>query len=237
MSRRRTSVIWSVSRNEFQSIVSASESYSDVLRHFGMTSKGGNIKTVKRRIEVENIDDSNIPKGQGSNKGRKFGPKVPNSELFVENSSRHRGCIKKRILSDNLIPYCCADCGLQDSWNGKEIVLHLEHKNGVSNDHRLENLCFLCPNCHSQTSTYAGKSLRKTYHCSRCDAKIVKTSKMCNTCRGISDRRVERPSKEELQKLIQENSFCAIGRMFGVSDNAIRKWARNYNLETKKVKS
>ena len=52
-------------------------------------------------------------------------------------------------------------CGNEGFWNGKKLVLQLEHKNGIHNDHRVENLCFLCPNCHSQTDTYSGKNIGK----------------------------------------------------------------------------
>jgi len=51
-----------------------------------------------------------------------------------------------------------------------------------------------------------------------------------NTCRGQEGRKTERPSKERLKELIKDNSFCALGRMFDVSDNAIRKWAKAYDL-------
>ena len=34
-------------------------------------------------------------------------------------------------------------------------------------------------------------------------------------------------------KLLKENSFCAVGKMFGVSDNAIRKWCKSYGLPTR----
>ncbi len=46
-------------------------------------------------------------------------------------------------------------------WNNKEIVLQLEHINGVNNDNRPQNLCFLCPSCHSQTSTFTGRNSKK----------------------------------------------------------------------------
>jgi 5-methylcytosine-specific restriction endonuclease McrA len=46
-------------------------------------------------------------------------------------------------------------------WNEKEISLQLEHRNGIHTDNRLENLELLCCNCHSQTSTYAGKNMKK----------------------------------------------------------------------------
>ena len=55
-----------------------------------------------------------------------------------------------------LVPEC-AICGL-DSWRGAAISLHLDHVNGIRNDHRRENLRLLCPNCHSQTVTFAGRN-------------------------------------------------------------------------------
>lgn len=81
--------------------------------------------------------------------------RFPNEKVFVENSTYSRHRLKERIIKQKLIEYICADCGNIGEWNGKKLVLHLEHKNGKSNDHRLENLTFLCPNCHTQTETYS----------------------------------------------------------------------------------
>jgi hypothetical protein len=60
----------------------------------------------------------------------------------------------------------CAECGITE-WNGKAIILELEHKDGNSDNNTPENLCFLCPNCHSQTSTYKGKNKGKGRHSRR----------------------------------------------------------------------
>ncbi len=50
-------------------------------------------------------------------------------------------------------------------------------------------------------------------------------------CSAIGSQKVkDRPSEKELQYLIENNSWCAIGRMYSVSDNAVRRWARKYNL-------
>jgi hypothetical protein len=68
-----------------------------------------------------------------------------------------RACVRKIIIKDNLIPYECSECGISE-WNDKKLALHLDHINGKNGDHRLENLRFLCPNCHSQTDTYTGKN-------------------------------------------------------------------------------
>ena len=48
--------------------------------------------------------------------------------------------------------------------------------------------------------------------------------------RAFNQRRVERPSKEELGRLLQESNFTAIGKTYGVSDNAIRRWCKTYGL-------
>lgn len=94
-----------------------------------------------------------------------YGPKKKNSEVFVENSTYNRSKLKMRIIKEEMFPYVCNECNLGSSWCGKPISLQLEHKNGISTDNRIENLCFLCPNCHSQTETYAGKQLKyKTLH-------------------------------------------------------------------------
>ncbi len=81
-----------------------------------------------------------------------------NEKIFVENSTHPRHRVKDRLIKENLIPHECAICGLGSEWNGLKLVLQLDHRNGRNNDNRLENLRFLCPNCHSQQGTYAGKN-------------------------------------------------------------------------------
>ena len=62
----------------------------------------------------------------------------------------------KRYLAET-IGNKCSVCEI-DSWNGKEIVLELEHKDGNSENNSIENLCLICPNCHSQTETYKNRN-------------------------------------------------------------------------------
>ena len=85
-------------------------------------------------------------------------PRKENDEVFIENSNYPRHRLKERILKQKLIPYECSDCSNEGIWNEKILILQLEHMNGKNNDHRIENLCFLCPNCHSQTDTYAARN-------------------------------------------------------------------------------
>jgi len=109
-------------------------------------------------------------------------------------------------------------------WNDKPLVLQIDHINGVSNDNRIENLQILCPNCHTQTVTFAGRRFKKH--------KDKNTNKNPNWRKKPRPhkRKVEWPSKNELSSLLKNNSWVSIGRMYKVSDNAVRKWAKHYNL-------
>jgi hypothetical protein len=62
-----------------------------------------------------------------------------------------------RLKKEGILKNKCAVCGITE-WNKRSIVMELDHINGISSDHRLENLRMICPNCHSQTDTYCGKN-------------------------------------------------------------------------------
>lgn len=89
------------------------------------------------------------------NKGKSM---IPKELIFTDNSLYSNGVVKKSLISNNLIPYKCEVCGIE-KWNNKDIKLELHHKNGNNKDNRLENLCFLCPNCHSQTENFRGRNI------------------------------------------------------------------------------
>lgn len=66
--------------------------------------------------------------------------------------------LRIRILKEGVFSYKCQKCGLTE-WNGVPIPLELEHKDGNSSNHKLDNLELLCPNCHALTDTYRGKNI------------------------------------------------------------------------------
>lgn len=141
-------------RQELQKIADSCSSRHDILLKMGYSASGGTSKVaLKEALLKNNIDVSHfkITKSQ-----------YQLDEVLIENSRySNRSKLKERLLKAGLLEYRCASCGNTGEWNGKPLTLQLEHKNGVSNDNRLENLCFLCPNCHSQTRTYAGRNKRK----------------------------------------------------------------------------
>jgi len=83
------------------------------------------------------------------------------------------------------------------------------------------------------------KKNNKPNVCTDCNKEITKLAKRCVKCSNkilAKNNEKERPPKEELEKMISEMSWTAIGRKYNVSDNAVRKWAKSYNIIWKKRK-
>ena len=161
----------------------------------------------------------------------------------------------RRYLFEKYNNRCCK-CG----WRKKnpksgKIPLQINHISGNSFDHAEENLELLCPNCHSLTETFMALNkgngskekqnyFRRYYNktiiiikCEQCGKEFEiagyqngKQMYCSHECASLASRKVIRPTKDELKKLIEETSFVSIGKLFGVSDNAVRKWAKIYNL-------
>ncbi len=80
-------------------------------------------------------------------------------EMLLTKSNSHKA-VKSRLLEAGLLQNVCQACGLRE-WLGRPLTMHIDHINGKCNDHRLENLRMLCPNCHSQTPTYGGRNAKR----------------------------------------------------------------------------
>ena len=146
-------------------------------------------------------------------------------EVLVDNLSKY----EHRIVAEQLI--------------GRELKQQedVHHKDNNKNNNAKDNLIvFVSRSAH--ISFHHGGSLIPTnepyvYDCVPLQSKCVdcgcklhsrhtKTS-LCVKCLGKKQRKVkDRPTHEELKKLLSTNSYCAVGKMYGVSDNAIRKWLK-----------
>lgn len=79
---------------------------------------------------------------------------------YLKLNTTTRWQARRRLLDEGLLRLRCYECGISE-WFGQPLSLHLDHINGVKNDHRIENLRMLCPNCHSQTETFGGRNTRR----------------------------------------------------------------------------
>lgn len=71
-------------------------------------------------------------------------------------------------------------------------------------------------------------------HCIDCGAVISQHAIRCHACYAKQERLIERPNREELKHMIRKMSFTTIGKQYGITDNAIRKWCKAENLPVSK---
>ena len=152
--------VYQVSDEEFKTIIANNDSYSACLRELGLGTKGSSaFSNLKKRIaELEcSIEHFCAASTHRATNGKA----IPLEQILVENSTyANTDNLKKRLIREGLLDYHCTICGINE-WQGQPLVLQMDHINGKHNDNRIENLRLLCPNCHSQTKTYAGKSATK----------------------------------------------------------------------------
>lgn len=154
-----TSKVYQCSEEEFIDLVIQSKTFFDIAQALGYAPNGRHsYDLIKKRCNELNIDTSHL--GNRSGNGGVI-IKQSLDEILVKNSTyQNMSSLKRRLINEKRLDYVCALCGNTGEWNGKELVLQLDHINGDHKDNRIENLRFLCPNCHSQTETFCTRQLR-----------------------------------------------------------------------------
>lgn len=224
--------------------IAASLTFTEALRRLGMCWSGGNYRTLKKwaaewSIPTDHFDPDAVRR-QALRRDA-----IPLAEVLVESSTYSRGLLKQRLYETGLKQRRCELCGQDEHWHGTWMSLILDHVNGDARDNRLENLRIVCPNCAATLDTHCGRRARvpkEARECRRCGAAFQpKTARQAYCSRDcgqrwdrtgvpkLGQRKVrDRPPYEQLVAEVAATSWSAVGRKYGVSDNAVRKWVRAY---------
>lgn len=150
-------------------IIKSSMSITDVLKQLGLSPTGGNFGTINRKITEFNLDTDHFTGSAWSkgltkqtsasvaNQAGKITKHTPDSAFKTD--IHLASSTLKKLFDEMNVPEVCSGCGIGNVWNNKPIRLQIDHINGVRTDNRISNLRYLCPNCHSQTDTFAGRNL------------------------------------------------------------------------------
>ena len=216
-------------------------SIKDAAEKLKLIEKDGKLSSswygkIKSYIKMNQIDVSHFNysgRYRNSNKRYNF------DDIFKCNSSASKQTLKSRYVIYRINDLKCdiIGCGVSDSWLGQPITLHLDHIDGDNRNNCLTNLRFLCPNCHSQTSTYAGRNLK--LHSKKPEYKrkyIPKPKKQKAEKIIIQREKYKKPEqftvdKDALESLIMTNSMVEVAKLFKVSDNAIRKRCKKLGID------
>lgn len=230
---------WRFPEKEVRLAVAASMSFAETLRNLGLCPTGGNWKTLRRYTREHGIPTDHFDP-YASSRGPKA--RIPIAQILVEGSTYSRNHLKARLYDEGLKLPVCELCGQGEEWLGRRLAMILDHINGVRDDNRIENLRIVCPNCAATFDTHCGRKNRmQTRLCARCGKEFQPRygrQKYCSRYCAMryprkkgpdpSAWKVARPSHELLLREIAETSWSAVGRKYGVSDNAVRKWVRSY---------
>jgi hypothetical protein len=215
-----------------------------------MRAAGGNHALLKKYVdEVWQISTEHFDPGAAAVR-HLHRPAKPLSEVLVPGSTYSRAKVKQRLFDAGLKERTCEMCGQGEVWRGRRMALILDHINGTPDDNRIENLRIVCPNCAATLDTHCGRKNRMqapTRACKRCGREFVaryRSHRYCSRACGVrwdrsslrgkphmDQRRVERPPQAQLMQEIESSGYLAVGRKYGVSDNAVRKWARFYERQ------
>ncbi len=176
---------WSFSAADLREQLSCSNSLSELIQRLGLSPCRTSRERVVGALWQLGLDTSHFHLVR---RDRNPGVKRPLGEYLCTGGPPIEGVnLRRRLVKEGLREERCALCGSEPVWRDKPLVLQLDHINGEARDNRLENLRILCPNCHSQTPTFAGRNQagrRQVHRCPGCGERVSGRSRRCRRCAG-----------------------------------------------------
>jgi Zn finger protein HypA/HybF involved in hydrogenase expression len=144
----------------YKELIKKYDNWDDVLEELGFSSLQC-MKKLKIHLEKINIDYSKL----SYPKKIKYHKSIDLKEILVEDSMySYMNGLKKKLINEIGWKWECSGCNkttYSNNWVfNVPIPLEIDHINGNHSDNRIENLRFLCPNCHYFTETYKGRNMR-----------------------------------------------------------------------------
>ncbi len=242
------SIPMAYSRDVLTEAVTKSLSISGVVQNLGLQYRSGSAWNSIRRAILEYSLNTDHFRGKAHSKGRPSSNRLSTSQILVVTDGRNRTkpSLLRRAMLESGVPYQCSSCGVGSEWNGKKLVLEIDHKNGLWSDCRLYNLRFLCPNCHSQEPTSTRKKNLILATCSGCgipivsrvDSKGTRDTTFCSPACGsrFSPRALQEkgswPTESKLKAMVWEMPVERLAKEIGVSGSAVKKRCRRLGIGT-----
>jgi len=198
-------------------------------------------KNIKRVKILQNINTiSNIPKFKTNNKC------LDCNKIIQDNSDKCIECYKKNRKEQSLlsktIRKICKSCNKKMRNKTLDICKKCNKENNIIHD-VINDMIISIENSQETTlensiiiplQTEISKEQHihnNTKHCIDCNSNIWSNATRCIPCSKLKSRIVERPTYEQLMEDKKTMSMVSIGKKYGVSDNSIRKWIKQYEKE------
>jgi len=146
--------------NQLKQAVQNAECYSDVCRSLKLTICTFNIKRIKSLCNTHQISTAHFNPKRTFRRGK--ATRWTHATFIERGNEITRAMLRPTLIRLGHYTHQCAICKISDVWNGTPLTLEVDHINGICEDNRLENLRWLCPNCHSQTPTYRSRTARRS---------------------------------------------------------------------------
>lgn len=247
-------------KENFAPAVAESYSLSEVCRKIGLRDVGSNFETVKKYIELYQLDTTHF-RGKTWNKGLSHTEKtslIPLEQILKKNTSYRSNDLKKRLINAGIKENKCEICGK----SGEEYMMELHHIDGDRYNNELTNLQILCLDCHSKTDNFRGRGQKRTDTPKSMYVKREKPTCVCLNCgkefksdsadikrkfcsrdcyneylskgynlnKSSGNKEILLTKESILEVLENFSDITNLGNHFGVSRTTMRKYLDKYGL-------